>query len=93
MVFLSPQHSVLCIMFSSVLSISHTERVLGSPRGALDNLGGFNSEHTFSRDLHDFTVTLRITDTVSVISFLPQSDVLFRRIRQPFCTLQSTGPS
>ena len=66
MVLLSPQHSL------------HRVRFWITPGGALDNLGGFNSEHDFSIDLHEFTVTLRITDTVSVTSFLPRSDGLFR---------------
>ena len=43
------------------------------PGGALDNLGGFNSEQAFPSDLVDFTVTFLIADTVSAISFFPRS--------------------
>jgi hypothetical protein len=69
MVLLSPQHFRHGVRFGDHLG------------GALDNLGSFNSEQAFPSDLVDFTVTFRIADTVSAISFFTPSGVPFREDR------------
>jgi len=56
-------------MFYSVLGTSYTKRVFDNLGKLWITSGSFKSEQDFSIELYDFTVTFRIADTVSVISF------------------------